>query len=86
MSDQKEAVTSMPIIDVSAKKNITIIPVDASIDELALLQQQEESYKKVLEIMDYCYSSDAAVERIQSRRLIDLIKARLYQYLKEHKN
>lgn len=74
---------SMPIIDVSSKKEINIIPMDSSIDESALVIQREELYKKVSEIMEYCYSSDAAVERIQSRHLLDLIKARLFQYQKK---
>lgn len=67
------------IIDVSRKKNFTILP-PSELDVSETTRRQEALSRMSECFLEQYYSSNAKIERIQSRTFYDIVKAKIYQH------
>lgn len=81
MAKKKHSTTvgRLNIIDVSSKKNFTILP-SSEPDVLEAIQRQEALSRMSEYFLKQYYSSNAKIERIQSRTFYDIVKAKIYQH------
>lgn len=70
---------SQLVIDTSAKKQVVVIEAPLEVDHEQLVKMIDELTAMIDNVKQTYYSSNAIIERVQSRDLRDIVGARLNQ-------
>lgn len=73
------AIGKKPLIDATAKRSITIMPVQENLSPEDIEKELQQLNDSINRIREKYYSQDSAIKRIQSRTLSEIYRAKMRQ-------